>query len=321
MTQANDTSSETAVTDVVAYDLASSGVSLGDKLRLAREQRSLSLEQVSEALHLDEEIIVSLEQGRFETLGAPVYVRGHLKTYARLLGLSSSEIVSEFQGDESELITAPKLQQQTVVTSVTVNPVLLAGGGLAVLLGLSLGIYVLFGGNELDNPVVAEDPGVTPTTDAPALIASGAGADISAVRSPPATPDMRRTVAAPQSEATPAQITVAAEVDEVAIVEVDETVVVMPPPIPVARPAATMRLGLQFSQESWVEISDANRRLLFGLQREGDHREISGEPPFSLLIGNARAVELTINNEPFAVPAAHVRGKVARFEITGEETD
>jgi len=80
-----------------------------------------------------------------------------------------------------------------------------------------------------------------------------------------------------------------------------------------------MRLGLQFNQESWVEISDANRRLLFGLQHKGNRRELTGEPPFNLLIGNARGVDLTVNDEPFDVPAARVRGKVARFKITGAE--
>jgi cytoskeleton protein RodZ len=107
-----------------------------------------------------------------------------------------------------------------------------------------------------------------------------------------------------------------------AVIEAEE--VAAPPAeteTPAPRPVATMRLGLQFNQESWVEISDANRRLLFGLQREGYRREVTGEPPFNLLIGNAHGVALTIDDEPFDVPASRMRGKVARFKITGNESE
>ena len=79
-----------------------------------------------------------------------------------------------------------------------------------------------------------------------------------------------------------------------------------------------MRLSLNFSQDSWVEISDASDRLLFGLQRAGV-RELRGEAPFSVLIGNARGVSLTVNGRDFDIPLKAIRGKVARFEITAED--
>jgi cytoskeleton protein RodZ len=87
----------------------------------------------------------------------------------------------------------------------------------------------------------------------------------------------------------------------------------------IARPPAdAIRLSLLFREESWVEISDVNRRLLFGLQREGRRREVVGEPPISLLLGNAKGVELSVNDEPYVVPSSGVRGQVARFEIGTE---
>lgn len=315
MTQANGTSpAATAATEALADDRSSSAVNLGDKLRLAREQRSLSLEQVSEALHLDEAIIVSLEQGHFETLGAPVYVRGHLKTYARLLGLSSEDIISEYQGDGPDSFSVPTLQQPGVVDPVAFNPILLAGGGLTILLGLLLGLYVLFGGDDPSDVVVAEDRVVVPVVEIVDRTMPEIAESVSAAPGQPAEPGTRRVAAEPQIVAKPPQ----PAKPPVVVAAVSSPA---PAPAPAARPAATMRLGLQFTQESWVEISDANRRLLFGLQREGDRREISGEPPFNLLLGNVRAVEMTINDEPFDVPVAGVRGKVARFKITGEETE
>jgi cytoskeleton protein RodZ len=122
-------------------------------------------------------------------------------------------------------------------------------------------------------------------------------------------PEERRIVALPEVVAEPPE----------PVIEVDDAV--LPTEATTTRPVATMRLALQFRQESWVEISDANRRLLFGLQREGYRREITGEPPFNLLIGNANGVTLTVDGEPFDVPVSGLRGKVARFEITGENPE
>jgi hypothetical protein len=62
-------------------------VSLGQRLRQSREARGLSQQQVAEQLHLPLAVIIALEDERFEQLGAPIYVRGHLRSYLRLLEL------------------------------------------------------------------------------------------------------------------------------------------------------------------------------------------------------------------------------------------
>jgi len=310
VTQVDDNSADKAPAMDAATDDQATGVSLGEKLRAAREQQSLSLEQVSEALHLDEEIITSLEQGRFETLGAPVYVRGHLKTYTQLLGLSVDEVLSTYLVDAPEPVTAATLRQPKS-TPATVNPVVWAGGALIILLGGVLGVYLLLGNNDAGVPVAASDDVAVPFADTQPRTVPAEDDVIEAKREAPVV-ETDRAVAMPEVRVVPPATKVEAN---------DRIVEESPEQLPVSRPVATMRLGLHFSQESWVEISDANRRLLFGLQHEGNRREISGEPPFNLLIGNAQGVELTINDEPFAVPVSRVRGKVARFEITGEESE
>ena len=304
MTQVDDVTPETAMTDIAAED-SPTGADLGDKLRITRERRGFSPEQVSEALHLDEAVIIALEQGHFETLGAPVYVRGHLKAYAQLLGLATDEFLGSFPDADPETVVAPVLQRRGGAPA-TVNPVLMVGGGLVVLLGLLLGTYVLIGTEDPEITVADDRELSVPVAD---LSPGSALTGEDTVADDAKLPQVRRTVVIPE---------VVVESPEA----VDEADNIVPPTETTAsRPVATMRLGLQFNQESWVEISDANRRLLFGLQREGYRREITGEPPFNLLIGNASGVIMTIDDEPFDVPVSRMRGKVARFEITGEKPE
>jgi len=63
---------------------------IGQQLRAARERMGLGVSQAAEQLHVDEKVIDALETGRFNTLGAPVYVRGHLRHYAELVGEPSA---------------------------------------------------------------------------------------------------------------------------------------------------------------------------------------------------------------------------------------
>jgi len=64
----------------------SEATAIGHTLRAARERLGLGLDQAAERLHVDPQVIEALEGGRFTTLGAPVFVRGHLRRYAELLG-------------------------------------------------------------------------------------------------------------------------------------------------------------------------------------------------------------------------------------------
>lgn len=63
---------------------------IGKQLREARERLGLGVSQAAEQLHVDEKVIDALETGRFKAIGAPVFVRGHLRHYANLLGEPSA---------------------------------------------------------------------------------------------------------------------------------------------------------------------------------------------------------------------------------------
>jgi cytoskeleton protein RodZ len=67
---------------------------IGARLRSAREARGLTTLQAAEKLHVDPRILEALEAEDFAALGAAVYVRGHLRRYAELIGEQSAELQS-----------------------------------------------------------------------------------------------------------------------------------------------------------------------------------------------------------------------------------
>lgn len=62
-------------------------VAIGKLLKEAREAKQWSLEQVAEQLKLSQTGINELETGIYEDPPPPVYIRGYLRNYARLVGL------------------------------------------------------------------------------------------------------------------------------------------------------------------------------------------------------------------------------------------
>jgi cytoskeleton protein RodZ len=64
----------------------------GQRLRTAREAAGLSVSQVAERLKMPVRIVESLEAEDWSRLGAPVFIRGQLRSYARLLGLPTESV-------------------------------------------------------------------------------------------------------------------------------------------------------------------------------------------------------------------------------------
>jgi cytoskeleton protein RodZ len=78
------------------------GLEIGRTLRLAREKRGLSLQQVEEATKIRAKYLRDLENENFEVLPA-VFMLGSLKTYAEHLGLDGAAMTGELKRRQSSL--------------------------------------------------------------------------------------------------------------------------------------------------------------------------------------------------------------------------
>lgn len=75
----------------------------GSRLKQSRQAAGLSLEQVSKRLKMPVRVVDALEAGQWHVLGAPIFVRGQLRSYARLL----DEPVPESVEAQLEAAAAP----------------------------------------------------------------------------------------------------------------------------------------------------------------------------------------------------------------------
>ncbi|NLF38578.1 helix-turn-helix domain-containing protein [bacterium] len=69
---------------------------IGEQLRMAREQRGVSLSEASAQTKLKVPYLDALEQGRFDELPAPIYAKNFVRIYANYLGLDGAELARSF---------------------------------------------------------------------------------------------------------------------------------------------------------------------------------------------------------------------------------
>lgn len=76
-----------------------------------------------------------------------------------------------------------------------------------------------------------------------------------------------------------------------------------------------MTLRMVFEEESWVEVKDRHGVTVFGqLNAAGTRRLARGEPPLSVVVGNAAGVKLYVDDKSIDL-APHTRVDVARLTI------
>src|SRR6476646_3408680 len=70
---------------------------VGERLRLAREEKKLTLEDLAAQTRIPQRHLASIETGEWDSLPAPTYTIGFAKSYASAVGLDRDEIGSQLR--------------------------------------------------------------------------------------------------------------------------------------------------------------------------------------------------------------------------------
>jgi cytoskeletal protein RodZ len=71
--------------------------SSGEYLKKAREFKKISIAELSRKTQLSQELLLAMEENRFESFSQPEFIPGYLRLYARQLGLDEAEALKEYQ--------------------------------------------------------------------------------------------------------------------------------------------------------------------------------------------------------------------------------
>jgi cytoskeleton protein RodZ len=236
---------------------------LGDEFRSAREARGLTLSDVAEQLHIRSVYLNAIETEDWKAIGAPVYIRGFIRTYSRFLGLDAESAIAQY----NEMVPAERPSQAVAAISDDddrAGPSLWAV--IAVVVAIGLVGFVGYewwsyaqGGGEREPLAAATTPPATgaPATTAPTVVpASGATLAPTA----PAQPSPTGT-----GSATGAQ-----------------------------RTAPAHQLVIRLTERSWLHVTVDGVPLVEGIFPAGTTRTLNGHSAY-VRAGNAGGVVISVD--------------------------
>ncbi|MBV6845879.1 DUF4115 domain-containing protein [Xanthomonas campestris pv. paulliniae] len=262
----------------------------GQHLREAREAAGLSVDEVAGKLRMPAHVVHALEQEDWQRLGAPVFVRGQLRSYARLL----------------QVDLEPLLQQATIAPIEPVKLVshthtprarrILESTARKAMYVVITGVFAVPVWYATRSHLDGKAPSTVSLDSMPEAAKSAA----------PGTP-VTQPAAAPREQPAP----YIASMTPVPRATADAKA-------PAAAAAPGGSLSLSFSGDSWVQIlAPDGSALEKALIRAGEQRTYSPGQVGRIVLGNASAVQVQqggsiVDVKPFQ------RANVARFAVSSD---
>ena len=260
---------------------------LGEEFRSAREARSLSLSDVAERLHIRSVYLAAIEDEEWHVIGAPVYVRGFMRTYARFLGLDPEAAVARFAQTVPAGTPAASTPRPAATAPSEKRGAERSSPSLAAILSIIVAVLVvLFVGYEFYQ-YRAGAPVATPLADStsgPADTTVAAGDDTTPA--PDASADADGAAAVPAVAPSPA-------------------------------PAAKRGLTLHVTETSWLRVTVDGTVVLEGTLPAGVSKSFKGKVA-DVRVGNAGGVRIAVNGKALGPLGASGDVVERRIVLSGE---
>ncbi|MDX5629588.1 MULTISPECIES: cytoskeleton protein RodZ [unclassified Brenneria] len=317
----------------------------GERLRQARERLGMTQQSVAERLCLKLSIVREIEEGNVPANLAPTFLRGYIRSYAKLVHVSEGELL-------------PMLDKHVVPKASNVAPMqsfslgksrkkrdgwLMTFTWLVVIIVLGLTGAWWWQNHQAQqreiNSMVDHATSLQASSEGQEvpLMDNSESPDLSASDSAPSTPlDIPASTENAASAQPQAQAQSQPAPSTAAPVEPAPTASAQPPSTdnasqsavaPAAGDAASEQppatasqaLVMNFSADCWLEVTDASGKKLFsGMQRNGGSLNLSGQAPYSLKIGAPAAVQIQYQGKPVDLSRFVRSNQVARLTLAAE---
>lgn len=328
--------------------------SVGAALREGRELLGLSVADVANRIKFAPRQIEALEADDFEQLPEMAFVRGFVRSYARLLEIDAAPLLAALPQKHLPLssiaennavgvpfpsmLAARRSNVIWVVAALVVVVVLVVFSRMHDNSSTSAQPVAQTNVETLELPAgslaVASAPVADVSPEAPPVAGpqAVAGKRAATIPGPVAAPAVKAPVTLPQPAKVPLRAgkdKVAAErspqekaakeaTENTAKAKTSQEPTVQPSAAAQQKPAAASGLAsmrLVFDEDSWVDVKDANGKILLSrMNHAGSLVRLSGVPPLSVVIGHASGVQLYFEGKRIDL-APHTSVEVARLVL------
>ena len=270
---------------------------VGETLRAAREAKGLSIQDAAQQLRLMNRQVAAMEAEDFASLGQPVFARGFVRNYARMLGLDDAAILREMGGAQAEPIEVNATPPLVLPDKWFTSGWLIAGMVLLLLFTvLPIGLYAWLSSDAevVTRPIPRE---VSATAPVSASAIPSATENTSTAAANPGAEMQDSNTALNDTSVTPGADSGAAATEPLA-------------------PAPSQReMRFEFAEDAWLEVKESTGQILYRkMNQKGNTLVLTGQPPLDLVIGNAMHVRMTYQGRPLDL-MPYISANVARFSL------
>jgi cytoskeleton protein RodZ len=307
----------------------------GAMLRAARERQGLHIAALAAAIKVAPRKLDALENDRWQELPDATFARALAQTVCRTLKVDPQPILNRLPRPDAGALEhvggtlnmpfqdgGPR--EESWLGRLSLGPMVLAS---AVLMLAALVLYFVPLPWGADDRLNTPQPVVLAPEVAPAPAAAATGDDTAGAAEAEAPAEAAAAPPAPAAAGGVAAEATGGVASAPPAAAASPGLPTAPTPSPAA-PAATAAspplavppsapglLRLRASDESWVEVRDADERLLFSrVLQPGETVDLNGAPPLRLVVGNAGATEVLLRGQPLNL-APLARNNVVRTTL------
>ena len=290
-------SDEYQIENTASEDVLIATPHTGQDLSAARENQGMSVADVARNLKIAVRQVEALESGDYSALPGITFVKGFIRNYAKLLQIDPEPLLVNVQhvmpGATFQAIISPN-ERIEISTAGSKSWVWLALLLMVLIVAVPLLIY-----EKLHSDARVLLPSGKPVAPLPPLVINAAPAGASEGVLPPSL--------APES--VPVGLS-DASVKAEPVAAATEVVVAHPVAV-----SGTGSVKMNFSKDAWVEVRDKSGNKIFSqLNRAGSEQTVQGNPPLSIVAGNAANVSITYNGKPVDL-VPYINVDVARLTL------
>lgn len=291
----------------------------GQVLRFHREKQNLSQQDIAKRIHLDINVIESIEQDNNKDMPAATYVKGYLRSYAKIVDADADHVISLYNSDSPQQPPEilPEVKPPTQVSSSD-KPV--KAFTYLITLGLVILLLIWYQSNFVVDNASFNEPENYNTPE----IINGVDVTFDIVQHPETWESPSNTSEANITNPDTTETNPTAIENDVLELQADngEESLGIISIDGIEDNVAIDKIGsgpdlieMTLSRDSWIEINDAtDKRLFHDLALDGEKYAIRGTAPFNLLFGFSPAVTIKFNGKSFDHSRFSNNG-IARFKL------
>ena len=294
----------------------------GQLLRNAREQLGWTREQVASRIHLRLTLIAAIESDTYDKHTSHTFIRGYLRTYAKLVGIPEETILAAYDKlgltppDNIDMQSFSRRSRQQANDSRLKVVTWLV---ILVLIALSVAWWWQSTARRSagDEALAATEMGATSNTPSATVPPA---VDVADPVVAPATSAAAATSADPvvSAAATTLPVDASSAVATTAVASSAATATQPAADTATSEPAKVPQLKMSFTADCWLDVKDAKGKTLFsGLKKANDELVLEGPEPLKFIIGAPMAVNIEYQGKSIDM-SRYNNGRTARLSLPQE---